>query len=544
MKRSLALIMALVLCMGLFAGCNSNNTPVETNPPAVNDPGTTEAPEVTEAPEAKDPVTITYWYTNNIGEQEYTKRVEEELNAILKETPGYEHISIDLVPCKDYKTDLTLALSTGQQVDLIATFNYGATDKILLGEYLELSELVANNPEITADLPDWFLNYGKVDGGLYFIPNYQQLANTMFWFTTAEYAEKAGYTKEQITEIIQSGDLEKHLQLEKDLCDAARSLGKNAYIFSTQVSNARRFTSYSNTQLSFGSNSYLYLNSADNSIAWSDGDEWASAWFKAVTELRAEGYVYKEEATEHTEFFGGTWPDRFNSDVGKAVISAGMTGYTGTSEMVEAQMKEQFGQDMIAVLCNVNAEIILPAENAAGGIAIASNSKYPEDAAKVMALLFNSKYEKFYNTLCWGIEGIHYNKIDDGHIETLEFAGSQGGADTTYCYWKWVGGNTFNAWLNQSLTDEQEAYILSNINEGSDTNTTIAGFIFDPSSVETEIEQCKAVAGEYSSTLRNGIKDAAWEDYYNEYKSKMQTAGLDKIIEEYSRQFNEWLNNK
>jgi len=39
MKKALALVLALVLCLGIFAGCNTDK-PVETDPPATNPPAT------------------------------------------------------------------------------------------------------------------------------------------------------------------------------------------------------------------------------------------------------------------------------------------------------------------------------------------------------------------------------------------------------------------------------------------------------------------------------------------------------------------------
>lgn len=537
MKKILAMLLALVMVFGL-AACGKTEAPT----PEVPAPTDAQAEAPTEGvSEPKDPVTIAYWYGNGVGEQEYTKQVEEELNKLLKETPGYEHITIDLVPCKDYKTDLALALSSGTQVDLISTASYGTSDKIDLGEYLPLDDLIAANPEITADLPEWFVNYGKEDGILYYIPNYQQLCNTMFWVAPAEYVDKAGYTYDQLVEIIKSEDLSKHVELEKNLVDAARELGKNAYIDSFVFLHARRYTGASNSLQAFDYNSYFYLNPEDNTIHWTDTDKWNTDLFKTIPELRAEGYVYLNQLTDE-EYLGTTITDRLDPAVASGCTVSSIVEAYGTREMVEASLESAGYPDIYAVPVGVYDELVLPAKNAAGGVAIASNSEHVEDAAKVIALLFNGKYEQFYNTLCYGIEGIHYNKISDGRIETVEFTGTQAGSDSTYAYHKWRGGNTFNAWNNQSLSDEQEDYILHNINEG-DNCSVAAGFIFDTTGIETEMEQCTAVVAEYIETLRYGLKDADWEAYYNEYINKMKTAGIDTIIDEYTRQFNEFLSN-
>ena len=183
--------------------------------------------------------------------------------------------------------------------------------------------------------------------------------------------------------------------------------------------------------------------------------------------------------------------------------------------------------------------------NAAQGVGVSSTSENKEDAANFLALLYNSKYAEFYNTLCYGIEGIHYNVVGDGKIETTEFGGSQGGADTTYCYWKWVGGNTFNAWLNQSMTQEQEDYILHEINEGDNTVVCpLAGMIVDTKPIENELTQMQAIVAEYFDTLRYGSKGADTEAYMKEYLDKLEKAGLSTVLEELNAQADAFLSSK
>lgn len=539
MKKIIAFLCVLTLVLGMLAGCSSQSAPAtETNETPAQETTTdnTTPSEETPSPAAdEEPVTIAYWYGNGVGEQEYTDDVEAELNKILSETPGYENIRIDLVPCKDYSTDLTLALSSGTQVDLISTFDYGAFDKVDLGEYLPLDDYVAANPEITAELPDWFVEYGKKDGTLYFIPNYQQMANTIFWGTPVEYIDAAGYTTEEVTEIIQSGDIDRNAALEKDLLQAARDMGKDAWFRGNTLGDPRRYTGYSNVVMNFNWNSVLYYDPATEDVKWADDTDWMRGWFKYAAEFLNDGTSYPDDK-DYKEYFGGAVNNWLTGD---HVFSSILTADNGTSEMVCEKWTDRFGLDMYASM--TVKEIVMPPENAAGGVAIAANSAHPEEAAKVLALLFNSKYDQFYNTLCWGIEGIHYNKLGDDQIETLEFEGSQGGAETTYCYHKWRGGNTFNAWNNQSLTEEQEQFILTEINEGSNTVTTLSGFIFDKAPVQTQIEQCTAVSEEYRPALGSGVMGDEWESYYEDYISKMEQAGVREVVEEYNSQLNAFL---
>lgn len=536
MKKLIAFLCVLTLVLGMLAGCSTQKEPAvdADETPSQSSTEAASTPSEPDADATEEPVTIAYWYCNAVGEQEYTDDVEAELNRILSETPGYENIRIDLVPCKDYSTDLTLALSSGMQVDLISTFDYGTFEKVNLGEYLALDDLVAENPEITADLPDWFVDYGRKDGTLYFIPNYQQMANTIYWGAPVEYIEKAGYTTDEVSEIVKSGDFERAATLELDLLQAARDLGYDAWMYNGVIGNPRYFTGYSNVVMNFQWNSVMYYDAESETVKWADEQDFVREWFGAAADYLQNGIIYPDQ--DNREYFGGAVNNWLTGD---HVFSTILTESYGTSEMVSAAWTERFGTEMFATL--TTNSIVLPPENAAGGVAIAANSEHPVEAAKVLALLFNEKYDEFYNTLCWGLEGIHYNKIGDDQVETLEFAGSQGGADTTYCYHKWRGGNTFNTWNNQSLTEEQEQYLLNVINEGKDSITTLSGFIFDKEPVLTQIEQCKAVSEEYRPTLSQGLLGDGWESYYEEYMDKMEQAGVRDVIEAYNSQLNAYL---
>ena len=130
----------------------------------------------------KEPVEIVYWYSNSVGMQEYTQEVEDLLNEKLKEIEGYEHITLRLSPHKDYATDLALAQVSGEQIDLAILYGLDITKEIANGSFMPIGDLLAANPEITAELPEWFVEYGKYKGEQYYVPSYQQLCNEFFFY--------------------------------------------------------------------------------------------------------------------------------------------------------------------------------------------------------------------------------------------------------------------------------------------------------------------------------------------------------------------------
>ena len=107
--------------------------------------------------------------------------------------------------------------------------------------------------------------------------------------------------------------------------------------------------------------------------------------------------------------------------------------------------------------------------------------------------------------------------------------------------WIYIFPALMNAWNNQALTEEQEQYLLHDLNEGDSTVTTLSGFIFNKDDVQTKIEQCTAVSDEYRDTLGGGIKGDDWEAYYEEYIGKMELAGVRDVIDAYNSQLNAYL---
>ena len=536
-KKILALLCATTMTLSLVAcgnGTTASKESQNTSTASQKEQTSVEAPEEKEEP--KDPVEITYWYKNNVGVQEYTDEVEAKINELLANTEGYEHITLKLHPCKDYATDIALAQSSGEQIDVLSTVNLSWTTEAVNGAILPLDDLIAENPEITEELPEWFTTLGTMDGVTYMVPNYQQMVNQYFWVTPTEWFEQSGYTYEEIQKALFDRDFDKLAQFTEDYVLAVRKYtGKDTkWLYPSMFSYPYNWTASSNSCYDVTSAERFYYNLETGEIECTYlNEDIQNAWRKEA-EWYIEGLNYPNQIVDKitTNVLG----DIMNDESYVIFRVQGM----GSVEMAEEQFEKSYGYD-----CTVFAmeeSFYIPEKNAAGGVAISATTEHPEDAAKVIALLFNSKYEEVYNTLAYGIEGIHYEANGDGTITTLEFSGTQGGADTTYCYWKWVGGNTFNAWLNQSMTQEQEDFVLNEINENEDNVLSpLMGMTLDTSNVENELAQIKTLHTEYINSLRYGIYGEEVDKYIDEFVKKLEAAGLQKVLDDFNAQVDEFL---
>lgn len=178
---------------------------------------------------------------------------------------------------------------------------------------------------------------------------------------------------------------------------------------------------------------------------------------------------------------------------------------------------------------------------AAGGNGITAKCKNPDKALRLIELMTTEEGTELYNMVVYGLEGVHYEKIDDTHIKTLEYDGTQGGVDTSYAAMKWIMGNTFHAYLNQGCKDGDNELALS-INENPDnTISDLMGFVARVSDISTQVEQTTAVTKEYMNTLQSGAMGDDWKPFYDEYVSKMENAGLDDVLKELQSQVDAFL---
>ena len=490
-----------------------------------------------------EPVTIKYYYANGSnGVEQYTQQVEDKLNEILHGMDGYEHITIELHPGASYSRDLMLAQSTGEQIDLVSTYGLDTSTMIVNGDFIPLDGLMEQFPDATSELPDWIVDYGKVNGTQYYIPTYQQAANLTYFLIPQEYVDmymKAyNKTRDDISNAITHGTMDDKLDFLEDLVLAVRDAthSKTKWIFPTEywadnlLSNVFFNQEYIANQ-QFGN--YILREGADGPEYWGYTED-----FKKLMERFAkwykEGLLHNDCTSVNYHKFVGT---NFLND--EAYVNWFKTD-TCTEEYMENYYSEEYGIPMAAF--RVTDHAYIPSEWEAGGHAIYADCEHPAEAMMIIELLRSKKGKEFYNTLVYGLEGIHWQWEDkeNDRIITLEYDGPQGG--TTYTCYKWNTGNVFNAWKNQSVKDGFYEYIVDGVEKGADTVFSPAmGIFWDTSNIKNQMIQVNAVQGEYGKTIYVA-KD--WEARYNEYIDKLKKAGIQDILDEFNRQYQEHLKSK
>ena len=164
-------------------------------------------------------------------------------------------------------------------------------------------------------------------------------------------------------------------------------------------------------------------------------------------------------------------------------------------------------------------------------IGISSSSKNPARAMKFLNLLWSDPY--LQNLFAFGIEGVHYKKINDKQVELLPKA-----AD--YPIWKPTLGNMFI----QYIPSYQTVTVWDEVKKFNDTakKSPLLGFSFDSSKVNTEMAAVTNVIKEYTVPILCGSVDP--DTAIKTFLDKARANGLDKIMAEMQRQVDEWKKTK
>ena len=179
----------------------------------------------------------------------------------------------------------------------------------------------------------------------------------------------------------------------------------------------------------------------------------------------------------------------------------------------------------------MNARTVSSSETAGAMLAISAASADPERAMMFINLLHTDK--TLLNMLNFGIEGIHYTRSGEIISPT----------DRTPDYSpniSWEFGNQFLNYLwTTENPDKWNQFKMFSIGA---KQSPAFGFTFDAEPVKTYAASMINVRRQYDAALETGSVDV--DNVLPEYLSRMEAAGLDKVIRAKQEQLNAYLASK
>ncbi len=266
-------------------------------------------------------------------------------------------------------------------------------------------------------------------------------------------------------------------------------------------------------------NGQIYIDQADGKVKCYYMNEDYKNNLIRIGDWYTKGLVYKDASTaeEYAD-------QQIKNGVGTAMVKTLEYGWAGS-------LPAACGYEM-AVKFTGAMNLLGTGAFTKFGWAVPVTAQEPEAAVKFINLLYSEN--DIHTTLCWGQEGIDWEKAEDG---TAQFVGGAESAEYHMNDFLYGDIMTMIPWTGSdpNMREEQKK-----MNEEVEPSKYI-GFSVDNTAVASQVTACQNVSNEYKPMLSSGVYGADTEAKYQEYIAALEGAGINDIIAEYQRQLDEWL---
>ena len=428
---------------------------------------------------------------------EVNKYLKQKLNCTLK---------IAFQPMYDEK--MRALVLSGEPVDLCFTsswlFDY--RQNVVQGTLLPLDELLVKyGPDVIKALDPRALEGARISGKLYAVPVNSVLARQMGYAFNDSIVGKYKFDYAGVQQI---GDLVPLLELIK------RDFG-NKYIMI-------RRSHWNNLQDKYD---FLLNSTLPGAVKINSSD------YKVIDQYEDQEYINHLKQIRNLNILGladnSMGKDSEDSAFDSGTVACQVFEYEpGAVEAWQRNKPFHISYIMASKPPIMNNSAVMQAMTA-----ITVNSKHPARAMKVLNLLYSDPY--LLNLLVWGIEGVHYKKLDGNRIELLPARNGK--------HWEMPNGDFGNRFLTY-IPNDQPANLWTETKafNSSAKPSPILGFSFDRESVKNELAALENICQEYKA-IKEGRKDP-YE--LPEFVAKMKAVGMDKVLKEMQKQLDDWRANR
>lgn len=470
-KKLIALATTALVGATIFSGCS--NTATSKN---------------------SDVVTLK-WYT--IGaEPKDLQLVEDEANKYLEEKIGV-NIDMNFIDYGEYSQKLGVIINSGEAYDLAFTCSWAGDylGNARKGAFLDLTPyLDTTGSEMKEAIDQRFWNGAEVDGGIYAVPNQKEISTAPMWVFTKEYVDKYNIP---YTEIHSLEDLEPWLKLIKE-----NEPGVTPLYITKGFSAPQYFEQLVDpVGIEYDDTGLVVKNMFET-------DKMKST-LETLRKYYEAGYINADSATAQDD-----------KSIKRFVTKGDGQPYA------EVLWSKDLKYDVVA--SQITDSYITNASTTGSMIAVSKNSKNPDKAVEFLNLLNTDEYIR--NLLNYGIEGTHYESVNDKQIKLTDKA-------TDYSVGYYTLGNLF---ITKVLDNEPETK-WDEFREFNDAakESAVLGFKFDTSKVTNEIAAINNVLEEFKSTIYSGSVDV--DEYLDKLNKKLKDQGIDRVIEEMQTQLDAWV---
>jgi len=471
-KRKIALLLACALMISVFAACGSKTS---------EDDGTT----------------LT-WYMP--GQKPVDcDLVEEKINEIIEPKIGAK-LDFVYLDSGAYDEKLNMLMASKTEFDLcfsgwINKYSRGVSAK----GFLKLNDYLEKAPALKESIPDYAWEAVKVgNGDIYAVPNLQIYAMWQALYITKSYADKYELDVESV-------------KTPEDLVPFLEKIRDNEPDVYPYSPGLYPWCEYDSTAVVPGIGDIRVKNDDGKAKVYLayETKEYKKG-VKALNDFYKQGFIRKDIASAAND----------STSAKQTVVTQGAYKPGAELDIAKTDRGEVYAIPM--------GEPCLSQEMALQTLtAVSATSKNPEKAIKLLELVNTDK--EVYHLIVHGIEGTHYEKLDDGHIRPLN-------KDYGFHAAGWYFGNQFNSLVTEGK-DLDIWEQMAEVNENA-TVSKLYGWTLDTTAITNEVANISASVSEFSG-LRNGTADP--QTTIKAFADKMESAGIDRVVEEAQKQINEYI---
>ncbi len=523
-KAVLSLVLVLALMLALLAACGQSesgeagsaaNTGNESTNAGAADSNT----DLDYGDEDDDGelATIEFWYFDlRMTAGDYGAHVEEAINAITEEKIN-THVNMNYYTVADFGTNFTLAMSGGEQIDLVQIFTPVKLATLYANNQLtDITDLMTQYAPQTLELMADYIGTYTYDGRIYGVPTMRNYCTNGYIVMRKDILQELNLV-EKAENMTTWSEFEEIMAAVTDayagsgmyaLCKGAGYNLKS--LLGAAVNNSDRFADIE-----------VYDNLGDSlSLVYTDTEGNVSL---SVADSR-----FEQEIADSKVWFDNGWvfPDSPMVDThGDELLKQGVSFATIQSSEIGVEVTKGSSIGYELVCTQTYTGMIKTGTLTGWGCAVPTTSEEPAAAVKMINLMYTDS--DIMNLLTWGVEGTDYELVD-GQVKHVD-GGHYYEADFL------IGNNLLLTPLYGNGADfyDRVAEIVS-----SATISPYLGFAMNTADLDLVIGQLSAVNDQYQASLLAGLYTP---ELYQDFLAKLDAAGVQDYLNAFQTQLDAWM---
>ena len=455
----------------------------------------------------------------SIGDKAGADEVTDAINAITEKEIGV-HLDIEWIESGSWIQQMNLKMSSREPVDLIITAPFMTFASMLdQNQLMDISGYLEEyGQDLLATMPEEYIDSVSVGSAIYGVPMKMVKQDSIYIAMRTDILEELGLT-EQAQNMSSWTEFESILETVKENTDLVPlycyTEGNVTVTYPDYVDVSdddwSKATSLDNLGDSY---SMIYVDENGQVCSYYQYDIF-KADMERATDFYNRGLLYRDGATTETGVY-----DAFANNICFAAL-------VGCSDLKPEEAVEQQSRKDLTVVRMVPETTTTFLVNM-WSYAVPFTSTEPEAAVKFLNLLYTNA--DVVNLFTWGIQDRDYTLNEDGTLEPTQ--------TPAYTSQSWLHGNTLLAYPTTANGPDYQEEAQKVID--SQNYSKYLGFICDTSSITNELTACNNAKQEFAYSLLAGSMPD-YEQAYEEFMTRLENSGMDKILECYQTQLDEWV---